>query len=229
LLDGGVGATGNLVTYSAGEVNGPAFAVLVIRSDGVLFAVSVPLRYVVLCEVASVSEVVHWLMHREPRCLHILQRTSDGDAKIHLTFLRLHSRQLCVPFLTFLCFAEFWASILAQAFSSGACTAETFSVVLVACRRYGYHGKVCRTLHVVSCSHLARGLSCSPWCDKKAKGPLNRSVAGEAPNDRPKCSGEERRNVHVFAYGCSHFNERHPRGKHSHFRSGLEQYYHTRI
>jgi hypothetical protein len=108
----------------------------------------------VLCEVASVSEVVHWLMHREPRCLHILQRTSDGDAKIHLTFLRLHSRQLCVPFLTFLCFAELWASILAQAFSSGACTAETCSVVFVACRWHVYHGKVCRALHAISCSRV---------------------------------------------------------------------------
>jgi hypothetical protein len=160
LLEGGVGATRNRVAYSAGELNGAAFAVSVTRSDGVLSVVSVPLRYVVLCEVASVSEGVHWLMHREPRCLHILQRTSDEDAKIHLTFLRLHSRQLCVPFLTFLCFAEFGASILARAFSSGACTAETCSVVLVACRWHVYHGKVCRTLHAISCSRV---LSCQTF------------------------------------------------------------------
>ena len=114
----------------------PAFAVLVSRSDGVLFAVNVAPACVVLCDrdIAFVSEVSHWLMQEDPRFLHISQRTSDGDAKMHLTFLRLHSRQLCVPFLTLLFFAELWASIFASALNSRACTTETCSVVLVACR-----------------------------------------------------------------------------------------------
>jgi hypothetical protein len=78
----------------------------------VLSAVDVLLLFVVLCEVAI--EVSHWLMQLEPRFLHITQMTSDGEVKMHLTFLRLHSRQLCVPFLTLLCFTELWASILAS-------------------------------------------------------------------------------------------------------------------
>ena len=85
---------------------------LATRLDGVLSAVNVLLGYVVLS--GAVIEVSHWLMQLEPRFLHILQRTSDGEAKMHLTFLRLHSRQLCVPFLTLLCFVELWASILAS-------------------------------------------------------------------------------------------------------------------
>lgn len=93
-------------------VYGPALALLAVRSDGVLSAVNVLLVYVVLGGAAV--EVSHWLMQLEPRFLHILQMISNEEAKIHLTFLRLHSRQLCVPFLTLLCFVELWASILAS-------------------------------------------------------------------------------------------------------------------
>jgi hypothetical protein len=53
------------------------------------------------------SKMSDWLVHLEPRLLHIVQIASDGEAKIHLTFLRLHSRQLCVPFLTLCCFGAF--------------------------------------------------------------------------------------------------------------------------
>lgn len=43
-------------------------------------------------------------MHVEPRRWHGTHLTSSGNARTHLTFLRLHSRQLCVPFLTLPCF-----------------------------------------------------------------------------------------------------------------------------
>jgi hypothetical protein len=41
-----------------------------------LSATKVILAYVVLCEVASVLEMSHWLVHLEPRLLHIVQTAS---------------------------------------------------------------------------------------------------------------------------------------------------------
>jgi hypothetical protein len=147
-----------------------AIAVLVSRSDGVLSAVNVAPACVVLCDrgIAFVSEVSHWLMQGDPRFFHISQRTSDGDAKIHLTFLRLHSRQLCVPFLTLLCFAEIWASIFALVLKPRYCTTKICSVVLVACRRHVCHSewrsvRVSSRTSVLSCQALrivARGPQC---------------------------------------------------------------------
>lgn len=106
-----------------------------------LSAVDVLLVFVVLCEVAI--EVSHWLMQLEPRFLHTTQMTSDGEVKMHLTFLRSHSRQLCVPFLTLLCFTELWASILASTLKSRAHRRD----ILSSARRMQAACAIQRSLH----------------------------------------------------------------------------------
>jgi hypothetical protein len=42
-----------------------------------------------------------------PRRWQVIQTASSGEANLHLTFLRLHSQQLSVPFRAFLRFAWF--------------------------------------------------------------------------------------------------------------------------
>jgi hypothetical protein len=189
----------------------PVFVGVANQSDGVLSAVNVAPACVVLCDgsIAFVSEVSHWLMQEEPRFLHILRRTSEGDSKMHLTFLRLHSRQLCVPFLTLLCFAELCASIFVLALKPRACTTEICSVVLAAGKWPVYHGGW-RTLHalsrtcVLSCQTL-RVVATEPKC------------ADKAPNDGPNHSGEAGRNAHEFAYGSTNSQEPYLKGKQRHF------------
>lgn len=45
-------------------------------------------------------------MHLVPRRWQVMQIVSSSDEKVHLTFLCLHSQQLCVPLRTFLRFAR---------------------------------------------------------------------------------------------------------------------------
>jgi hypothetical protein len=86
----------------------------------VLIAASCPLSPVSLSAISGLFKIT-WLVHFVPRRWQVMQIAPSSDEKVHLTFLCLHSQQLCVPLRTFLRF--------------GAGSSEGATIWCVGCRK----------------------------------------------------------------------------------------------